>query len=273
MSDFKEFGRMELEGWSEPATASAYVSGFASATEQCAARLAAASTAGSGMDALDLCCGHGVVAKALADTGARVSGLDFSPAMLNLARENVPGVEFIEGDATALPFGDNSFDAITMGFGILHIPNPERALAEVKRVLRPGGRFAYSVWHGPDVSTAFRIVFSSINQHGDPSVSLPPGPEIHVFAEKAYAFSSLENAGFSDPVLETVNSHWTVDEAGAPVDYFMDGTVRGTALLRAQPKENLAAIRSAVSEAVLDELGSNGPWTIPIPAAIVSAKA
>jgi SAM-dependent methyltransferase len=273
MEDHTEFGRMERQGWSDDATAAAYASGFASAARHCVPALVHAVGARAGSAALDLCCGHGVVAAGLLASGATVTGVDFSPAMLALARALVPGVEFLEGDATDLPFGDATFDAVTMGFGILHIPDAERALAEARRVLRPGGRFAYSVWHGPERSAAFRIVFDCIAAHGDPSVTLPPGPATHAYADADFAFAALEAAGFSAPRLETADSHWIVDDPGRPFDHFSEGTVRGAFLLRNQPEANRVAIRAAVGEAVRAELGPDGPWRVAIPAAIVSATA
>ncbi|MGI9371161.1 MAG: methyltransferase domain-containing protein [Hyphomicrobiales bacterium] len=273
MSDFTAFGDMERNGWSETETASAYANGFASATAMCVPAMVAAVSAGTGYKALDLCCGHGIVAKGLHDAGAQVTGLDFSPAMLDLARTSYPEIEFIAGDATDTSYDDNSFDAVTMGFGILHIPDAAKALKEVKRILKPGGKFAYSVWHGPEQSAAFRIVFSAIGAHGDTSIALPPGPAIHDFADKEFATAALSEAGFTSPYFDTVNSHWMVEDAGTPVDFFMEGTVRGAALLRAQPKEKRAAIRNAVTAQVEDELGPTGPWKVGIPAAIVSAVA
>ncbi len=273
MSDFSAFGEMELSGWSETETARAYATGFASATAMCVPAMVSAVAAGAGHMALDLCSGHGIVAKGLHDAGAEVTGLDFSPAMLELARASYPDIEFIQGDATETTFKDNSFDAVTMGFGILHIPDAAKALREVKRILKPGGKFAYSVWHGPEHSAAFRIVFGAIGAHGDTEVGLPPGPAIHDFAGREFATAALTEAGFSNPNFDTVESHWIVEEASTPVDHFMDGTVRGAALLRAQPVDKLAAIRKAVSEQVRDELGHTGPWKISIPAAVVSAVA
>jgi SAM-dependent methyltransferase len=271
MADFGEFLRMEREGWGEMETASAYANGFAAAAEQCVPAMVKAVGAAKGVAALDLCCGHGIVAKGLSEAGAEVTGIDFAPAMLELARQRAPGVTFVEGDATALAYQDDSVDAVTMGFGILHIPDSIQALAEIKRVLRPGGKFAYSVWHGPEISAAFRIVFGKIQKHGDPSIVLPPGPAIHDYADKDFAFAALESAGFSDPHLQTIDSYWTLDDPGIPYDHFLEGTVRGAALLRSQPKANQDAIRTAIGDAVKREFGSTGPWQIPIPAAIVSA--
>jgi demethylmenaquinone methyltransferase/2-methoxy-6-polyprenyl-1,4-benzoquinol methylase len=90
---------------------------------------------------LDACCGTGDLAVAAKAGGAReVVGLDFSPRMLERAREKDPAIEWIEGDLLELPFEDASFDAATVGFGVRNVADLERGLAELRRVLRPGGR-------------------------------------------------------------------------------------------------------------------------------------
>ena len=104
-------------------------------------RLAALSGAGPGSRALDLACGTGDIAFALAARGARVSGLDITPRMLQLARAkpSARAVAFVAGDMMALPFPDASFDLVTTGYGIRNVPRIEPALDEIRRVLRPGG--------------------------------------------------------------------------------------------------------------------------------------
>jgi demethylmenaquinone methyltransferase/2-methoxy-6-polyprenyl-1,4-benzoquinol methylase len=91
---------------------------------------------------LDACCGTGDLAIAAAKAGGKVTGLDFSEPMLARAREKEPGIEWISGDALALPFADGSFDAATVGFGVRNLDDLERGLAELRRVLEPGGRLA-----------------------------------------------------------------------------------------------------------------------------------
>src|SRR6266480_1674996 len=91
---------------------------------------------------LDVCCGTGDLAVEAARAGGDVTGLDFSAPMLERARRKSAEVEWLEGDALALPFADGSFDAVTIGFGLRNLANVERGLTELRRVLRPGGRVA-----------------------------------------------------------------------------------------------------------------------------------
>jgi demethylmenaquinone methyltransferase/2-methoxy-6-polyprenyl-1,4-benzoquinol methylase len=89
---------------------------------------------------LDACCGTGDLALAAARVGGKVTGLDFSGAMLERARRKDASIEWVQGDMLALPFADESFDAATVGFGVRNVEDIERAFAELRRVLRPGGR-------------------------------------------------------------------------------------------------------------------------------------
>jgi len=91
---------------------------------------------------LDACCGTGDLAVAAVRAGATVVGLDFSERMLERARRKSADVEWVRGDVLDLPFGDGSFDAATVGFGVRNVADLERALHELRRVLRPGGRLA-----------------------------------------------------------------------------------------------------------------------------------
>lgn len=104
---------------------------------------------GAGDDALDVCCGTGDLALELrrrVGPAGRVVGLDFSAPMLALAarKSTAAGatVEWLEGNALELPFGDASFDAATVGFGVRNVADVPRAIREMARVVRPGGRVA-----------------------------------------------------------------------------------------------------------------------------------
>lgn len=112
-------------------------------------RMVGLARARAGSRALDLCCGTGDVALALASAGADVVGLDFSEAMLDLAMRRAEhrrrlgscgAVTYMRGDALDLPFADKSFDAVTISYGLRNLESVERGLSEMCRVARPGGR-------------------------------------------------------------------------------------------------------------------------------------
>ncbi len=274
MPEFQEpdtFAALEKREWADAGVAQSYARAFAQAADMVVPHLVEAVEARPGVKALDLCCGHGNVTSGLVKVGAKVTGLDFSPVMLDMARAAVPEAQFVEGDAMALDFDDASFDAVTIGFGMPHVPEPPRVIAEARRVLRPGGRLAFSVWCGPEVDTALGYVFGAIGQHGAPDIALPPGPGANDYADPALAFPVLEVAGFTDCRQSTVASMWKVDDPGAPYDFFRDGTARGGALLRPQPTKNATAIRAAVVTQVLEKHGQGPNWNVPIPAVVTAA--
>lgn len=105
------------------------------------ARVAALSAARPGLRALDLACGTGDIAFALAARGAHVVALDITYRMLQLARRKRGGPLFVTGDMLALPFGDGAFDIVTTGYGLRNVPDISSAISEARRVLQPGGTF------------------------------------------------------------------------------------------------------------------------------------
>jgi len=132
------------------------------------AELAAAET---GARALDLCCGTGDIAFALAHRGAETIGLDFSPQMLEVAaarsRKSEVGSrkrnpQFMQGDALQIPFPDNSFDIVTVGYGLRNLANWERGLDEMFRVARPGARIIVLDFGRPANALWRKIYFSHL---------------------------------------------------------------------------------------------------------------
>jgi demethylmenaquinone methyltransferase/2-methoxy-6-polyprenyl-1,4-benzoquinol methylase len=103
-------------------------------------RITVEETVRPGDRTLDACCGTGDLAIAARSRAADVVGLDFSARMLERARRKAPDVEFVEGDMLALPFDDESFDSVTVGFGVRNVEDLEAGIRELRRVLRPGGR-------------------------------------------------------------------------------------------------------------------------------------
>lgn len=93
-----------------------------------------------GQRILDLAAGTGTSSEAFAERGAQVVACDFSLGMLEVGRRRLPHLPFTAGDALALPFADDSFDAVTISFGLRNIHDPAQGLREMRRVTRPGGR-------------------------------------------------------------------------------------------------------------------------------------
>src|ERR1019366_2095052 len=127
-----------------------------------------------GQHGLDLACRPGYLAAAAAGRGATAHGLDFSAEMVGIARSIHPDIVVTEGDAEDLPYPDDTFHAVVSSFGIHHVPRPELALAECKRVLKPGARIAFTVWATPEENIAWSLVFDAIARHGNRAAAQAP---------------------------------------------------------------------------------------------------
>ena len=146
--DPTSFKGMEQAGWEK--NAAGYDELFGSVTRHAIGPLLEATAVHAGISILDLCCGPGYgAAAAAAAQGARAIGIDFSDAMVRTAQGLCSAATFLQGDAEALDFESDSFDAVICSFGVNHLPHPEKALREANRVLRPGGRFAFTMWCAP----------------------------------------------------------------------------------------------------------------------------
>jgi len=126
--------------------------------EEWAPRVAAAADIRRGDRVLDVACGTGVLTRAAASRagpGGAVTGLDRNPGMLAVASRLSPPLRWQQGTAEALPFPDQSFDAVVSQFGLMFVPEPAAALREMMRVLVPGGRLAVAVWASLDDTPAY----------------------------------------------------------------------------------------------------------------------
>ncbi len=272
MTNTSEFEKMEREGWSDPDIAKGFAYGFEIATRVVAERLSDAVMAGPETKVLDLCTGHGVVAAELMARGAAVTGLDFSAAMIALAQASVPGAVFVQGDAMAMDFADNSFDAVTIGFGVPHFPDPARGIAEAARVLKPGGRIAFSIWRGKGSEGAFGWLFDAVGRLGDPSVTLPSGPDAHLLVDSSVAEPMVANAGFVDVQLTNVATELGVQIPESLFDAFDRGTVRAASLLGGQPNAQRQAIRADLAARTRsDGIKLEDGYLVPAPSVIISA--
>jgi len=115
---------------------------------------------GGGERVLDVACGTGNAALVARQAGAQVTGIDSSARLIEVARERVPEGEFLEADATKLPFEDGTFDAAVSVFGVIFASPAERAAAEIARATTPTGGFTPG-WDGPDYTLIVRIPSAS----------------------------------------------------------------------------------------------------------------
>jgi SAM-dependent methyltransferase len=256
----------EHDGWQT--AAHHYHDWLGPVTTQAIQPLLDAATAQSGMRLLDVATGPGYVAALAAQRGAEVVGVDFSAAMVAEATRRVPGVEFREGDAEALPFPDASFDAVVANFGLNHVGQPNRALAEAHRVLRSRGRVGFTVWAASD---AGRIVPRAVQLHGDATVRLPSPPN-DLLGDPDRCERTLRAAGFLPPTIVTLPLVQRLNDPDAYFDVVLKGAgPRQGSPLRAQPPETLAAIRTAVRDA-LRAFEADGVVEMPMPAILVAAQ-
>jgi SAM-dependent methyltransferase len=138
-----KFKAAQREGW-------AHFAPLQAMTTEPAARLVKFAGMTPGHRVLDVACGTGVVAITAARHGAHVTGLDLTPELLSVARDNAQiaqvAVDWHEGDVESLPFDAGRFDVVVSQFGHMFAPRPDVAVTEMLRVLRPGGTLAFSTW-------------------------------------------------------------------------------------------------------------------------------
>ena len=240
------FHDFEQEGWQR--AAEYYPDSFGTLTMQTTEPLLDAAGIGPGMRVLEVATGPGYVAGAAAARGADVVGLDFSPLMIEEARRRYAGLTFVEGDAEALAFDAGEFDAAVMNFGVLHLARPDLAISESGRVVRRGGRFAFTVWDAPDRAVGFGVVLRAMDTHGTANVGLPDGPPFFRFSDAGECRRAMTAAGLVDIQVVTLPLVWRLPSAGALFAAALRGGVRTSAALQAQTPDALAAIRRAVHE-------------------------
>jgi SAM-dependent methyltransferase len=266
--DATAFHDFEYAGWEQ--AAEHYADAFGNLTRQTAEPLLDAVHARTATRILDVACGPGFIAAAAARRGAQVTGLDFSHAMIAMARRATPDVTFREGDAEALPFDPGSFDAVVMNFGLLHLARPDQAIAEARRVIAPGGRYAFTIWASPEEAVGFGMVLQAVETFGRTDVGLPEGPPFFRFSNAEECRRVMAGAGFEDIHVRTLPLTWVMPSPDAVFEAVTRGGVRTSAVLRAQTPAALERIRLAVRQSV-ERYAKGTAFELPMPAVLASA--
>lgn len=261
------FKDLELKGWNQKARDYGDYAG--QITRQAVEPLLDAVGVEAGSVFLDIATGPGYTAGAAQMRGAIATGVDFSAKMVDEASRNYPNALFYEGDAEHLVFPSGFFDAATCPFGLLHMADPDRAISEAWRILKPGGKFAFTVWAPPEKHAFFKLVLGAISRHGSLDVPLPEAPPFFRFSEAAESQTALETAGFGDIEINEITLHWQPSSGQALLDTIYKSTVRTAMLLEAQDETIREKIHSEIIASVSE---SKEPVDLPWPAIIAVAR-
>ncbi len=268
--DANAFHQFEHDGWEQ--ASDDYHRYFGSLTSQTIGPLLDAVSTEPKTNLLDIASGPGYVSAEAQRRGWTPLGVDFSEAMVAMARKLHPVIDFQMGDAEALAFRDAQFGTAVMNFGILHLAQPESAIGEAYRVLRPGGFFGFTVWAKPEEAVGFAIALDAIRKFGDPNIQLPAGPPFFRFSERAECARALESAGFEHVAIAQLPLLWKLDSQADVFEALYGGSARTGGLLRAQPASALATVREAIEKRAAAYAGAGGRLEIPMPALVVSAR-
>lgn len=269
--DAEAFDAFERAGWGTK-DAAAYDAFAGAVTARVADPLLDAVRAGPGTRILDVATGPGYTAAKAAERGADPVGVDLSETMLDHARANVPGVEFVRGDATKLPFADASFDAVVAAFLLLHLGTPEDAVAEAARVLQPGGRAAFTVWDAPTRGRWVGVFFDAFAAAGaHPPDGVPAGPPFFRLADDGEFSGLLEGAGLSDVRVDTVAFDLRIRDGSELWDGLVKGSVRVRPMILGQTEVVQRAIRERYDE-LLEEYRTQDGYDIPVSVKLASGR-
>ena len=231
----EEFKAFESAGWAD--RAETYDDLMGAVTARLAEPLLDAAAVGAGTRLLDAACGPGTTAAAAAARGAEPVGLDLAEGMVAEARSRHPELRFQQGDVERLAFEDGRFDAVTAGFLLHHLPDPARGVAELARVLAPGGRLAATVWDDPERMRLIGLADDALERAGaDRSAGVPDGPAAFGFAQPEELTALLSGAGFEDVSVRTIAFTHRAESAEALWRGLLGGTVRTAEQVRNQPR-------------------------------------
>lgn len=211
---------------------------------------------GDGTRMLDIACGTGVVAREAArrNATARISGLDMNPQMIAVASERSEDegleIDWHVGAADQLPFTDGKFDLVTIQQGFQFFPDKDAALAEIKRVLRPGGTFALNIWAAHDrqgINGAFADSVARVT--GAASMHTP-----YAMGDMSVISDLLSAAGFTVDSIELVEIQCTHTPVDDFVELMLEGVSAGVPAMHGRSDEERAALSAAIAADMSDAL-------------------
>jgi SAM-dependent methyltransferase len=249
-------------------TAATYAEGFEAMTGAAAEATLDAAGVGLGSHVLDVGTGPGTLIGPALGRGATVIALDLTEEMIDQVRQRFPDVEARIGKASNLPFDVESFDAVTLGFCVHHMAEPARALVEAHRVLRPGGRVAFTVWGEVERLEAISIALSALAEVGLESDDDAPQPPLSFGRPLTDYQTALEQAGFIQPIARNLEIGWRVRGA-API---IDGFERYAGLAQHASDQQRTGFAAAVEHAVSSRADSDGTTYLPNPAILAAAR-
>lgn len=269
--DAKAFNAFEAEGWER--RVDAYDGFFTPITGRLFGPLLDAVGVVPGTRLLDVATGPGHLPARAAERGAVPVGVDVADAMVTRARELYPTLEFHRGDAEELPFADAEFDAVTANFLLPHLARPERAMAELVRVLAPGGRLALATWDVPSRSRLFGFFLEAFSEVGAaPPSDLPAGPDVFRFADDAAFTDLLATAGLRDVEVSPIAFNYETATFDEYWQALQEGTVRMSSLLHGQSKETRLRIRDALKQKLNEHRAPTDTITLPVAVKLAAGR-
>jgi ubiquinone/menaquinone biosynthesis C-methylase UbiE len=197
----------------------------------------------------------GFDAAAVVGDRGRLISTDFSPAMVEAARRRgaergIANVDYRLIDAERIELADDSVDGVICRFGYMLMPDPAKALAETRRVLRRGGRLTLAVWGAMEQNPFFTIIAISLTQRGHLPPPEPPGPPVFSMGSRERTAALLEGAGFSGVRTEEVSVRFECPNVEEYLSLVADTSGPLGLALRGLPETDRAAVRADVEDAL-----------------------
>ena len=237
---------------------------------QWAPQMANAAKIASGDRVLDVACGTGVVAREAANrvaAASQVTGLDLNESMLAVAQHIRPDIDWRQGDATKLPFDDESYDVVTCQFALMYFPDRLTALKEMMRVLKPAGRLAIAVWGPYERATGYVILTEIAERHcGQAAVDLLTDP--FVLGNQDELGNFLNSAGINGAGIDLRAGTVTF----STIEQFIEMEVKGTPLRDLIDETGYEGLLNEAKEKLQNFFVDSGEIVIPMDAYIITAK-